>query len=79
MKSNHHCRLCGGAKLSTNITLKRLPVSHALRKSAADPDPRFDLAFANFVTLLSEAGFKFGPIHLLISSCRTECPALCAV
>src|SRR4051812_28395127 len=23
----------------------------------------FDLAFANFVTLLSEASFKFGPIH----------------
>src|SRR6476661_444155 len=26
----------------------------------------FDLAFANVVTLLSEAGFKFGPIHCLL-------------
>jgi hypothetical protein len=30
----------------------------------------FDLAFANFVTLLSEAGFKFGPIHSHLLSRR---------
>jgi hypothetical protein len=39
----------------------------------------FDLAFANCVPLLSQASFKFGPIHRLISSYRAECPALCAV
>jgi len=26
----------------------------------------FDFAFPNLITLLSEAGFKFGPVHRLI-------------
>jgi hypothetical protein len=30
----------------------------------------FDLTFANFVTLLSEVGFKFGPIYSHILSRR---------
>jgi hypothetical protein len=34
----------------------------------------FDLAFANFVTLLLETGFKFGPIHLPISSLPRRMP-----
>ena len=32
----------------------------------------FNLAFANFVTLRSEAGRKLGPIHRLISSRRAH-------
>jgi SAM-dependent methyltransferase len=46
MKTKHNCRLCGSNKLSAVLKLKSLPVSHALRTSTADPDPRFDLGFA---------------------------------
>jgi 2-polyprenyl-3-methyl-5-hydroxy-6-metoxy-1,4-benzoquinol methylase len=41
------CRLCGGSRLSPVLTLRDMPVSHALRRSAADPDPRFEIAFEN--------------------------------
>ena len=34
----------------------------------------FDLAFANFITLLLETGFKFGPIHLPIFSLPRRMP-----
>ena len=46
MMSKHNCRLCGSNKLSPVLKLKSLPVSHALRTSVSDPDPRFDLGFA---------------------------------
>jgi len=39
------CRLCGGSRLSSVVTLHDMPVSHALRRSAADPDPRFEITF----------------------------------
>ena len=50
MTTRKHCRLCGGHKLSTTVVLNALPVSHALRSSARDPDPRFDLVFATCAT-----------------------------
>jgi SAM-dependent methyltransferase len=39
------CRLCGGRRLSTIVTLPDMPVSHAFRRGEDDPDPRFDIAF----------------------------------
>jgi len=43
--SREGCRLCGGHRLSTVVTLHDMPVSHALRRGEDDPDPRFDVAF----------------------------------
>jgi SAM-dependent methyltransferase len=39
------CRLCGGRHLSHLLSLDDLPISHYLRKSAQDPDPRFTVGF----------------------------------
>ena len=50
MTARDKCRLCGSRKLSTVVKLKALPVSHALRTSVSDADPRFDLAFATCAT-----------------------------
>lgn len=46
MKKRNTCRLCGSRKLSIAVVLNALPVTHALRTSVRDADPRFDLAFA---------------------------------
>ena len=39
------CRLCGGRHLSHFLSLNELPISHYLRKSPQDPDPRFTVDF----------------------------------
>src|SRR5882672_6511928 len=39
------CRLCGGGDFVHVVTLDDLPVSHALRRSKDESDPRFRLAF----------------------------------
>lgn len=41
------CALCAADGLEPMFTLPSIPLSHHLRKSAADPDPRFDLVFAH--------------------------------
>src|SRR5262245_26207834 len=41
------CRLCGGRHLSHLLSLEDLPISHRLRKSPGDADPRFTVSFDN--------------------------------
>ncbi len=41
------CRLCGGNRLQRLFSVKDLPISHYLRKSLDDPDPRFTVGFEN--------------------------------
>lgn len=45
MSDRPRCRLCGGHHLSHLLSLKDLPISHYLRKSPQDPDPRFTVGF----------------------------------
>jgi SAM-dependent methyltransferase len=45
MTDRLQCRLCGGRHLSHFLSLNELPISHYLRKSAKDPDPRFTVHF----------------------------------
>jgi SAM-dependent methyltransferase len=45
MNSVRRCCLCGGQELSTLFKLDELPISHYLRKSRDDPDPRFSVGF----------------------------------
>jgi SAM-dependent methyltransferase len=45
MSDRPRCRLCGGRQLSHFLSLNELPISHYLRKSATDPDPRFTVHF----------------------------------
>ena len=47
MSDRLRCRLCGGHHLSHFLSLNELPISHYLRKSAKDPDPRFTVHFEN--------------------------------
>ena len=47
MSDRPRCRLCGGHHLSHFLSLNELPISHYLRKSAKDPDPRFTVHFEN--------------------------------
>jgi 2-polyprenyl-3-methyl-5-hydroxy-6-metoxy-1,4-benzoquinol methylase len=47
MSQAARCRLCGGHRLSHLLSLKELPISHYLRKSPKDPDPRFTVDFEN--------------------------------
>jgi methylation protein EvaC len=45
MSDTARCRLCGGHHLSRLFSLNDLPISHYLRKSTQDPDPRFTVGF----------------------------------
>ncbi len=45
MSETPRCRLCGGSHLSHLLCLDNLPISHYLRKSPQDPDPRFTVGF----------------------------------
>jgi methylation protein EvaC len=45
MSETARCRLCGGRHLSHLLSLNDLPISHYLRKSPQDPDPRFTVGF----------------------------------
>jgi 2-polyprenyl-3-methyl-5-hydroxy-6-metoxy-1,4-benzoquinol methylase len=45
MSESARCRLCGGRHLSHLLSLNELPISHYLRKSPQDPDPRFTVDF----------------------------------
>ena len=45
MSGTQRCRLCGGHRLSHFLSLDELPISHYLRKSPQDPDPRFTVDF----------------------------------
>jgi 2-polyprenyl-3-methyl-5-hydroxy-6-metoxy-1,4-benzoquinol methylase len=45
MSDTPRCRLCGGRHLSRFLSLNELPISHYLRKSPQDPDPRFTVDF----------------------------------
>ncbi len=45
MSNAPRCRLCGGRHLSHFLSLNELPISHYLRKSSQDPDPRFTVDF----------------------------------
>jgi 2-polyprenyl-3-methyl-5-hydroxy-6-metoxy-1,4-benzoquinol methylase len=45
MSDTARCRLCGGQHLSHLLSLHDLPISHYLRKSPQDPDPRFTVGF----------------------------------
>lgn len=45
MSDPARCRLCGGRHLSHLLSLNDLPISHYLRKSPQDPDPRFTVGF----------------------------------
>jgi 2-polyprenyl-3-methyl-5-hydroxy-6-metoxy-1,4-benzoquinol methylase len=45
MSDAPRCRLCGGRHLSHLLSLNELPISHYLRKSPQDPDPRFTVDF----------------------------------
>lgn len=45
MSDTPRCRLCGGRHLSHLLSLNDLPISHYLRKSPQDPDPRFTVGF----------------------------------
>lgn len=45
MSDTPRCRLCGGRHLSHLLSLEDLPISHYLRKSPQDPDPRFTVGF----------------------------------
>jgi methylation protein EvaC len=45
MSDTPRCRLCGGRHLSHFLSLNELPISHYLRKSPQDPDPRFTVDF----------------------------------
>ena len=45
MSDAPRCRLCGGRHLSHFLSLNELPISHYLRKSPQDPDPRFTVDF----------------------------------
>ena len=45
MSDTPRCRLCGGRHLSHLLSLDDLPISHNLRKSPRDPDPRFAVGF----------------------------------
>jgi SAM-dependent methyltransferase len=45
MTSTRQCCLCGSRDLSRLFTLDGLPISHHLRRKAADPDPRFAVGF----------------------------------
>ncbi len=47
MSDTARCRLCGGHRLSHLFSLNDLPISHYLRKSLQDPDPRFTVGFEN--------------------------------
>ena len=45
MSSARQCFLCKGRNLSLLFSLRDLPISHYLRKSRKDPDPRFSVGF----------------------------------
>ena len=45
MSSARQCCLCKGRNLSLLFSLRDLPISHYLRKSRKDPDPRFSVGF----------------------------------
>jgi SAM-dependent methyltransferase len=45
MSSGRQCCLCNGSKLSALFNLENLPITHSLRRSEEDPDPRFTLRF----------------------------------
>jgi SAM-dependent methyltransferase len=45
MSSARRCCLCKGGKLSLLFKLDDLPISHYLRKTVGDPDPRFSVHF----------------------------------
>lgn len=45
MSSVRRCCLCGEGELSTLIKLDNLPISHYLRRSPEEPDPRFAIGF----------------------------------
>jgi SAM-dependent methyltransferase len=45
MSRTSRCRLCGGGNLSHFLSLNELPITHYLRKTAQDPDPRFAVDF----------------------------------
>ena len=45
MSSARRCCLCKGGKLSLLFKLDDLPISHYLRKTTGDPDPRFSVPF----------------------------------
>src|SRR4029434_4270656 len=47
MSDAPRCRLCGGRHLSHFLSLNELSISHYLRKSPQDPDPRFTIDFEN--------------------------------
>ena len=47
-KAQRCCCLCGNSTLSTQITLANLPLSHHLRRTPEEPDPRFEVEFAAF-------------------------------
>jgi SAM-dependent methyltransferase len=46
MSSASRCCLCRGGNLSLLFKLDDLPISHFLRKTPDDPDPRFSVGFA---------------------------------
>ncbi len=45
MSDTPRCRLCGGRHLSHLLSVNNLPISHYLRRSPQDPDPRFTVGF----------------------------------
>jgi SAM-dependent methyltransferase len=45
MTATAACRLCGHPDLAPALLLEHMPVSHYLRKSGEEPDPRFPLPF----------------------------------
>ena len=45
MNGARRCCLCEGSNLSSLFTLDDLPISHYLRRSREDPDPRFSISF----------------------------------
>ncbi|MFZ5781023.1 MAG: methyltransferase domain-containing protein [Pseudomonadota bacterium] len=45
MSGRRRCCLCGASELSELIRLDHLPISHYLRRSQSDPDPRFSVEF----------------------------------
>ena len=45
MTGARHCILCGSGGLATLLKIDNLPISHHLRRSQDDPDPRFSVGF----------------------------------
>jgi len=45
MSGARRCCLCGGSSLSLLFRLDGLPISHCLRRTPDDPDPRFSIGF----------------------------------